>query len=228
MSTIYLAGPMTGFEHYNHAAFMAAKERLQEAGHIVATPFEANSSVWWQAFGRPFDPKTDRCDYGDPLLRQMFAADVELLLSCDRIALLDGWRKSKGATLEYQIATALGLEAIDEWGEPITETVLQEAQRLVHGDRGASYGHPIEDYEATGRIWAATLDRWLRQQPGFEDAPPLPDIDPRIAALMMVGVKVSREAHRPKRDNRTDMAGYAECVDMIAQRQDATLNNDAA
>jgi hypothetical protein len=101
------------------------------------------------------------------------------------------------------------------------ETVLQEAQRLVHGDRGAAYGHPIEDYEATGRIWGATLDRWLRQQPGFEDIPQVPDIDPRIAALMMVGVKVSREAHRGKRDNRTDMAGYAECVDMIAQRQEA-------
>lgn len=103
----------------------------------------------------------------------------------------------------------------------MSETILQEAQRLVHGDRGATYGHPIEDYTCTGRMWAAILDRWLRAQPGFNALPRLPDIDPRIAALMMVAVKASREAHRPKRDNRTDMAGYAECVDMIAQRQGA-------
>lgn len=103
----------------------------------------------------------------------------------------------------------------------MSETILQEAQRLVHGDRGASYGHPIDDYTCTGRLWSAMLDRWLRAQPGFEDMPRLPDIDPRIAALMMVGVKVSREVHKHKRDNLTDTAGYAECVSMIADRQQA-------
>lgn len=101
----------------------------------------------------------------------------------------------------------------------MSETILEEAQRLVHGDRGAAYGHPIEDYTRTGRVWGAILDGWLRQQPGFENIPPVPDIDPRIGCLMMVGVKLSREVNKPKRDNRVDGSGYFECSDMVAERQ---------
>ena len=84
-------------------------------------------------------------------------------------------------------------------------TVLQEAERLVHGERGAFYGHPIDDYTRTGRIWGAILG--------------IPDIDPRICTLMMAAVKISREVNHPKRDNRVDLAGYAECCDMVAKRQ---------
>lgn len=91
------------------------------------------------------------------------------------------------------------------------ETILQEAQRLVHGNRGADYGHPIVDYKATGRMWGAILERWL----GVE----IPDIDPRICCAMMVAVKLSREAGKHKRDNLVDAAGYAECAKMIAERQ---------
>ncbi len=94
---------------------------------------------------------------------------------------------------------------------PPTETILEEAQRLVHGDRGAAYGHPEDDYKATGEIWGAILERAK-----WSGGP----VDPRIACLMMVGVKVSREAGHAKRDNRVDGAGYFECVDMIAQRQE--------
>jgi hypothetical protein len=36
---------------------------------------------------------------------------------------------------------------------------------------------------------------------------------------MMACVKMSREAFKPKRDNRVDAAGYIECADLIAQRQ---------
>jgi len=47
----------------------------------------------------------------------------------------------------------------------------------------------------------------------------VPDIDPRIAGLMMGGVKISREVNKPKRDNRVDLAGYSEVTELIAQRQ---------
>lgn len=85
------------------------------------------------------------------------------------------------------------------------ESALQEAQRLVYGDRGADYGHPIDDYTRTGRMWGAILG--------------IPDIDPRICALMMAALKISRECNRSKRDNRVDLAGCAECAQMIAERQ---------
>lgn len=101
-----------------------------------------------------------------------------------------------------------------------SETVLQEAQRLVYGDRQAAYGHPYDDYSRTGRIFSAVIDGWLRQQPGFENIPRVPDMPAPTACLLMVGVKMSREVNAPKRDNRTDGAGYFACVDLCVQRAD--------
>jgi len=90
------------------------------------------------------------------------------------------------------------------------DSILMQAENLVNGARRQDYGHPYHDYEAVGRIWGAILTRWL-------DCP-VEDVPPRIACLMMQGVKISREAHEPKRDNRVDGAGYWGCVDLIAQK----------
>lgn len=98
---------------------------------------------------------------------------------------------------------------------PAPETILQEAQRLVHGNRGADYGHPYHDYRCTGRIWGAQVERWLRTLPGFENVE-IPDLPPGLAVQMMIGMKSSRACHKPKRDSHVDEAGYAECAQMIA------------
>lgn len=87
------------------------------------------------------------------------------------------------------------------------ETILQEAQGLVYGDRGADYGHPIEDFTRTGRIWGAVL--------GLDR-----DVTPNEVALCMVGVKMSREVNKPKRDNRVDGAGYFATLDMVVDVQE--------
>lgn len=92
----------------------------------------------------------------------------------------------------------------------MSESILEEAQRLVHGDRGTDYGHPHTDYACTAAIWNAIIER----RTGVN-----PNITPDLACLMMVGVKLSREAGKPKRDNRTDAAGYLECADMCLDRQ---------
>lgn len=88
------------------------------------------------------------------------------------------------------------------------ESVLQEAQRLVYGDRQDAYGHPYDDYTRTARMWEAIL--------GLSPY----KITPRIACLMMAAVKISREVNAPKRDNLTDLAGYAACAQMCAERAD--------
>ena len=200
MRRLYLAGPMTGMPEYNFPAFHAAAAEWRAMGWEVNNPAEE------------FDGRTD-LPY-----REYVQQDVLQLCQCDAVAMLEGWDgpNARGSVWERQIAISmLGLPVYDAAhpvgpsgeGRPIQhETVLEEAQRLVHGNRGADYGHPIDDYRRTGRMWGAILG--------------LGDIDPRLCCLMMATMKVSREVHKHKRDNLTDLAGYAECAQMIAERQE--------
>lgn len=89
----------------------------------------------------------------------------------------------------------------------MTETVLEEAQRLVYGSREESYGHPFDDFTRAGKIWAAVLG--------------LPEVTPEQVALCMVGLKISRECHRPGRDNRVDGPGYFATLDRVVERRSA-------
>jgi len=206
---VYIAGPMTGYPAYNAAAFRAAKADWEAEGWEALTPLDTDSLVWQRHYGRDFDPETDVCDYGSPLLGEMFAENVAAITRCGHVAMLPGWEKSNGATVEHRIATVLGYPIYNAETfvrlAPPTETILEEAQRLVHGNRGADYGHPIDDYTRTGRMWGALLG--------------IGDIDPRTCCLMMASVKLSREVNKHKRDNLTDLAGYAECASMVAERQ---------
>ena len=85
------------------------------------------------------------------------------------------------------------------------ESILFEAHNLVHGVRGEDYGHPYEDFSRTAKIWSAILGV---------------DVTPEQVALCMIGVKISRECNKPKRDNRVDIAGYAEALDMVVNYRD--------
>lgn len=195
---VYIAGPMTGLPDWNFPAFDAAAAAWREAGWEVINPADA------------FDRETNR-----PYVEYV-EKDIDDLKTCDAIAVLPGWDGSnaRGSVWEKVVSQrvfripvydALAPVAIEHVAPKKQESALQEAQRLVHGDRGTAYGHPIDDYTRTGRMWGAILG--------------LPDIDPRICCLMMAAVKISREVNAPKRDNRVDLAGYAECAQMVAERQ---------
>lgn len=213
MKRVYIAGPMTGKLLYNFPAFDNAAAQWRDAGWDVVSPADLTREYWRERFGEEFDPaSTDpRIAAGGDIYDDFLRGDVAAISTCHAIALLPGWEKSSGVAKELIVARVLKLQELDAvtFGPvvPVAESALQEAQRLVHGNRGADYGHPIDDYTRTGRMWGAILG--------------LPDIDPRIACLMMAAVKISREVNKPKRDNRVDLAGYAECADMVAQRQEA-------
>lgn len=90
MKRIYLAGPMSGLENLNFPTFHAETARLRALGYDVVNPAEINP---------------------DPLAqwRDCMRQDIKQLVDCDGIALLDGWEKSRGASLEHHIAQGLGL-----------------------------------------------------------------------------------------------------------------------
>jgi hypothetical protein len=88
------------------------------------------------------------------------------------------------------------------------ESVAQEAHRLVLGDRGEAYGHPIFDMSRTADMVTALLRHKLR--PGAR-------LEAEDIGQVMIAVKQSRHQNKPKRDNEVDIAGYALCLEMIAE-----------
>ena len=92
------------------------------------------------------------------------------------------------------------------------EPILQEADRIVEGDRREAHGHPLWEFTALGRMWGALLG--------------IPDIDPRLVGLMLIDLKQAREAHGHRRDNLVDIAGYAKTIDILEEaRTYAHLSN---
>lgn len=84
---VYIAGPMTGYPERNYPAFEEAARVLRESGSDVVSPHELECEQdSWQAW---------------------MIVDIKAMLDCDMIVTLDGWEKSKGASLEVHIGKAL-------------------------------------------------------------------------------------------------------------------------
>jgi hypothetical protein len=91
--TTYIAGPMTGYPDHNFPAFAAKAAELRAKGVEVLSPHEHGH--------------TDH-DYS-----WYIREDLKLLLQCDEVVLLHGWKDSKGATLEVAVAEACGMRIIE-------------------------------------------------------------------------------------------------------------------
>jgi len=85
-------------------------------------------------------------------------------------------------------------------------SITDEARRLVAGERAEAYGPAEESFGRVGRMWGALLG--------------VPDIEPRRVALMLTALKLSREAYRPGKDNRTDAVGYLLLADRLSTEGD--------
>lgn len=104
---IYLAGPMSGIEHYNFPAFFTAARKLREAGHEVFNPAENDMATGFNALGMEGH---EASEHGFSLRNALKADLTWICENANAIALLDGWEDSKGVKAELALADALGIE----------------------------------------------------------------------------------------------------------------------
>lgn len=83
------------------------------------------------------------------------------------------------------------------------ESILEEAQRLIHGDRNKNYGHPRDNFREISKLFAGYLDR---------------EVSELDVANLMILMKVARAKDAGwHRDSYTDIAGYAGCAERLQE-----------
>lgn len=92
----YISGPITGMDNLNKDAFYNVEKKILESGKEVSIFNPSNITIEngsWSDY-------MDVCIYN--------------LIDCEKIIMLKGWDKSKGARIEKTISTALGIKVVYE------------------------------------------------------------------------------------------------------------------
>lgn len=98
ITTLYVAGPMSGIPECNYPAFNEAAEQLSGAGFAAVNPAASVTGT--------------EAHYVD-FIRE----DLRMMLDCDGVAVLENWWESTGARNEVQVAGLLKMpvRSITEW-----------------------------------------------------------------------------------------------------------------
>lgn len=103
---IYLSGKISGDPNFKEKFAQKAKE-LTEQGHLVFNPALHPDMFTWEQF---------------------MELDLKALANCDSIYLLDDWKDSRGAKIEYDEALRLGKEVLFEEKREIDNSIKAEIQ----------------------------------------------------------------------------------------------------
>ena len=112
VTRIYIAGPIAGIPDGNREAFALVAQNLKEAGYEPVNPWDIPPVHEGECIGRTVEHEPNH-RYGC-LLR----SDIEALMHCDAIFLMEGWEQSVGAQTEEHVARSLGLAILFEGSFP--------------------------------------------------------------------------------------------------------------
>lgn len=105
---IYLSGKISGDTNFKEKFAQKAKE-LTDQGHLVFNPALHPDMFTWEQF---------------------MELDLKALANCDSIYLLDDWKDSRGAKIEYDEALRLGKEVLFEEKKDIDNSIKAEIQEV--------------------------------------------------------------------------------------------------
>lgn len=78
--------------------------------------------------------------------------------------------------------------------------VLEDANKIIHGDRNDDYGHPLDNHGITAGLWGIYL--------GIE-------LTPEQVCILNILQKISRSMNKMTRDTIVDIPGYSGNIEMI-------------
>ena len=82
--------------------------------------------------------------------------------------------------------------------------ILDEANKVVNGDRQADYDHPSRNFQRIADLWNGYMKA---RKPG--------EFTPVDVGYLMILAKIGRGVFKYKADTYIDIAGYAACNDKI-------------
>lgn len=85
-------------------------------------------------------------------------------------------------------------------GKAQPESVLQEAHRIINGERRTDYGGAEESFDQIAQLWSIVLER---------------ETTAEEVALCMMMLKISRYLHGAQRDSVVDLCGYAGLLEVL-------------
>lgn len=94
------------------------------------------------------------------------------------------------------------------------QSVLEEAQKIIYGDREKTYGKPSKNLETIGKMWSAYVNS--ASVPLFDKDGAQTELvfDAKDVAVMMVLLKAARLANdQSHRDSVVDICGYAALIE---------------
>lgn len=87
----------------------------------------------------------------------------------------------------------------------MSESILEEAQRIINGQRREDYGSALESFQRIANLWSPVLGV---------------SITPEVVAVCMIQLKIARALNGWQRDSIVDIAGYAGCIEKIMAERD--------
>lgn len=91
--------------------------------------------------------------------------------------------------------------------------ILENAARIVSGDRDKQYGNPENSFTEIGSLWSAYLGR---------------EVTPLDVAIMMSLMKIARiKTGNFKEDSYIDACGYLACGGEIASKENTPTDDRA-
>ena len=106
----YIAGPIAGVPDFRKR-FAAAVPAVEALGYEVVNPCDIAPADHDNGCPPGYDPGDAS---GHTSSACFMRADLRVLLDCDAIFMLPGWRESRGATVEHAVAVACGIPVLEE------------------------------------------------------------------------------------------------------------------